>query len=149
MVRKTLRVAKLTPEAKLPQYAHPTDAGLDLYANERICLKPQSRSLVRTGISIQLPSATEAQIRPRSGLALRYGVTVLNSPGTIDAGFRGELSVLLVNHGEEAFEIEPGVKIAQLVISNVITVDVQDVGSADSLTTSERGRGGFGSTGDL
>jgi len=148
MTRKTLRVVKLSPTAKLPQYAHPSDAGLDLFAIEEIRLKPQGRSLVRTGISVQLPRATEGQIRPRSGLALQHGVTVLNSPGTIDEGFRGEISVLLVNLGEDDFEILPGMKIAQLVIRNVVAVDVQEVDDLRALSPTDRGRKGFGSTGD-
>lgn len=148
MTRKTLRVVKLSPNAKLPQYAHPGDAGLDLFAIEEIRLKPQSRSLVRTGISVQLPRATEGQIRPRSGLALQHGVTILNSPGTIDQGFRGEISVLLVNLGDRDFEVMPGMKIAQLVISNVVAVNVQEVDDLRELSSSNRGQEGFGSTGD-
>ncbi|WP_246776534.1 dUTP diphosphatase [Bradyrhizobium sp. CCBAU 53351] len=132
----------------MPQYAHLNDAGLDLFAIEKVRLRPRDRSLVRTGILVQLPRATEGQIRPRSGLALQHGITVLNSPGTIDAGFRGEVLVLLVNLGEEDFEVLPGMKIAQLVISNVLTVNVQEVDDPRQLLPTDRGRRGLGSTGD-
>ncbi|QOZ80217.1 dUTP diphosphatase [Bradyrhizobium sp. CCBAU 53351] len=148
MTRKTLRVVRLSPSAKMPQYAHLNDAGLDLFAIEKVRLRPRDRSLVRTGILVQLPRATEGQIRPRSGLALQHGITVLNSPGTIDAGFRGEVLVLLVNLGEEDFEVLPGMKIAQLVISNVLTVNVQEVDDPRQLLPTDRGRRGLGSTGD-
>lgn len=148
MTRKTLRVVKLSPSAKLPQYAHPGDAGLDLFAIDEVRLKPQGRSLVRTGISVQLPRATEGQIRPRSGLALQHGITVLNSPGTIDQGFRGEILVLLVNFGDHDFEVLPGMKIAQLVISNVVEANVLEVRDIQELSSSDRGQKGLGSTGD-
>jgi dUTP pyrophosphatase len=105
---------------------------------------PGKRSLVPTGIAIALPKGFEAQIRPRSGLAIKNGVTLVNSPGTIDADYRGEISVIVINHGEEAFTIEPGMRIAQMVIAAYQRINWNEVNSLDSTT---RGTGGFGSTG--
>jgi dUTP pyrophosphatase len=139
-----LKVKKLAADALLPRYAHPGDAGLDLFASEQAELAPGQTRLVRTGISIELPEHTEAQVRPRSGLALKHAITVLNSPGTVDAGYRGEVGVILINHGHERFVVEKGMKIAQMLIKPVITVDVQE---ADELSATRRGDGGFGSTG--
>jgi len=139
-----LHVQKLDPQAHLPAYAHPGDAGLDLYANEDATLPPGEWRLVRTGIAVELPPGTEGQVRPRSGLAARHGVTVLNAPGTIDAGYRGEVGVLLVNHGREPFRVERGMKIAQLLVRPVATVEVRE---APTLSATRRGAGGFGSTG--
>ena len=117
---------------------------MDLFANEAACLAPGAFALVRTGIAMALPAGTEAQVRPRSGLAIKHGVSVLNTPGTIDEGYRGEVGVILINHGAEAFQVEKGIKIAQMVIKPVLTVDVETV---DVLTETARGEGGFGSTG--
>jgi dUTP pyrophosphatase len=132
----------------LPSYATDAAAGLDLLAaigkNEKITLESGERTLVPTGLALQLPDGCEGQVRPRSGLALRHGVTVLNSPGTIDADYRGEVRVLLVNLGAEAFTIERGDRIAQLVVAPVMQVAVHEV---SALGTSGRGEGGFGSTG--
>lgn len=139
-----LKVKKLSPGAILPRYAHPGDAGLDLCASEALQLAPGAAGLVRTGLAIELPPGTEAQVRPRSGLALKHQVTVLNAPGTIDEGYRGEVGVILVNHGRAAFSVEPGMKIAQLVVQPVLRVDVQE---APDLSDTRRGQGGFGSTG--
>lgn len=139
-----LKIKKLNENAHVPHYAHPGDAGLDLFACEEVDLAPGSSALVRTGIAIELPAGTEAQVRPRSGLALKHGVTVLNSPGTIDEGYRGEVGVILINHGSEPFHIAPGAKIAQMLIKPVITAQVVEV---DELTDTRRGEGGFGSTG--
>jgi dUTP pyrophosphatase len=127
----------------MPRYAHPGDAGLDICAAEELVLRVRQRSLIKTGLAIELPRLTEAQIRPRSGLAVERGVTVLNSPGTIDAGFRGELQVLLINLGEEDFHIKVGMKIAQLVVSPVTNAKIEET---KHLSRSKRGRGGFGST---
>jgi dUTP pyrophosphatase len=129
----------------LPHYAHPGDAGLDLFASEACVLPPGASALVKTGIAIELPAGTEAQVRPRSGLALKHRVTVLNTPGTIDEGYRGEVGVILINHGAEPFRIEPGMKIAQMIVKPVITVAVEEVGE---LSGTHRGEGGFGSTGN-
>ncbi len=139
-----LKVRKLVANAVPPCYAHPGDAGLDLFACETVEIGPALSAMVRTGIALELPPGTEGQVRPRSGLAARHAVTVLNSPGTIDEGYRGEVRVLLVNHGLEVFRIEPGMRIAQLVIAPVLRVAVE---AADSLGGSVRGSGGFGSSG--
>ncbi|WP_367363793.1 dUTP diphosphatase [Candidatus Tisiphia endosymbiont of Nedyus quadrimaculatus] len=130
----------------LPSYATEHSAGMDLVAAniEPITIKPQEVKLVPTGICIALPSHLEAQIRPRSGLALKHGVTVLNSPGTIDADYRGEIKVILINHAQEDFIIERGMKIAQMVIARYEQILWDEV---DSLDETSRGLGGFGSTG--
>jgi dUTP pyrophosphatase len=139
-----LLVKRLSPSAILPSYAHPGDAGLDLFANVSLSLEPGEIKLVGTGISIELPAGTEAQVRPRSGLALKHGITVLNTPGTIDQGYRGEVGVILINHGSVRFDIAPGMKIAQMVIAQCLTVSVEERGE---LSGTARGQGGFGSTG--
>ena len=129
----------------LPKYATPQSAGMDLRANieEDLTLFPRERKLIPTGIYIQLPVGYEAQVRPRSGLALKHGITVLNSPGTIDADYRGEIRVLLINHGDAAYSITPGERIAQLVIAKHEQVKWIISGSLDE---TERGEGGFGHT---
>lgn len=139
-----LKVKKLTADALLPQYAHPGDAGADLFANEATTIGSGKSAMIKTGISIELPPSTEAQVRPRSGLAAKNQITVLNTPGTIDEGYRGEVCVILINHGEKDFVVEKGMKIAQMVVKPVIAVEVQEV--AD-LSDTRRGTGGFGSTG--
>jgi dUTP pyrophosphatase len=130
----------------LPAYETRDSAGLDLRAAiaTPLALQPGARILIPTGIAIALPAGHEAQVRPRSGLALHHGVTVLNSPGTIDADYRGEIQVLLINLGADVFAIDPGMRIAQMVIAPVIQVRWQEV---VELPASERGAGGFGSTG--
>ena len=139
-----LKVKRLNPAAVLPSYARAGDAGLDLFASQPATIAPGASALVGTGIAIELPPGTEAQVRPRSGLALKHAITVLNTPGTIDEGYRGEVGVILINHGHTPFAIEAGTKIAQLVVSPRIHVEVSEV---DALQDSERGTGGFGSTG--
>lgn len=139
-----LKIKRIDPNAKLPEYAHPGDAGLDLFSVEEIDINPGDSILVRTGIIIELPPGTEAQVRPRSGLALKHQVTLLNTPGTIDEGYRGEVGVIMINHGKEVFHIHIGMKIAQMVIQYVLQVDVEE---CDSMSDSQRGEGGFGSTG--
>ena len=139
-----LKIIKLNESAIIPRYAHSGDAGLDLFAIEEQLIPPTETQLVKTGIAIALPLGTEAQIRPRSGLALKYSVTVLNSPGTIDAGYRGEIGIILINHGKKAFQIVPRMKIAQMVIASIIPAKVIVV---DRLNHSSRGKQGFGSTG--
>jgi dUTP pyrophosphatase len=139
-----LNVRRLRPDAVPPAYAHPGDAGLDLCAAEGCLLPPGGTARVGTGLAIELPPGTEGQVRPRSGLAMKHAVTVLNAPGTIDEGYRGEVAVLLVNHGREPFRIEPGMKIAQLVVQPVLRVEVCE---AETLSETRRGAGGFGSTG--
>lgn len=130
----------------IPEYATPASAGVDLRANleQDILLKPLERSIVKTGLFIELPVGYEAQVRPRSGLAAKNGITVLNSPGTIDADYRGEIGVILVNLSQEDFVIKNGERIAQLVIAKHEQAEWEEV---DALGESERGKGGFGSTG--
>ena len=129
----------------LPAYETNLSAGMDLRANlsEPIILQPMQRALIPTGLYIELPSGTEAQIRPRSGLAFKNGITVLNSPGTIDADYRGEIKVLLINLSQEAFEIKDSERIAQMVVSKHETVEWQLV---ETLNQTQRGEGGFGHT---
>jgi len=138
-----LKVKRLSPDARLPCYAHEGDAGLDLFAAERADIPPGGTQAVATGISIELPPETEAQVRPRSGLALKHQVTVLNTPGTIDEGYRGEVKVILINHGQQGFVVERGDKIAQMVVKPVCRAHVMEV---KTLSETSRGSGGFGST---
>jgi len=145
-----LRIHRLREEtAALPRYASDGAAGLDLQAalGEPLTLQPGDRVAVPTGLSLALPAGHEGQVRPRSGLALKRGITVANAPGTIDEDYRGELQVLLVNLGREPQVIEPGDRIAQLVIAPVTRVQVLEVESLDALGETARGHGGFGSTG--
>ena len=129
-----------------PAYATPQSAGVDLKANveQSVTLQPLQRTLVPTGLFIALPAGFEAQVRPRSGLAAKHGITVLNTPGTIDADYRGEIKVILVNLSQEPFEIVPGERIAQMVIARHEQVQWEEV---EELDATERGAGGFGSTG--
>ena len=131
---------------ELPKYSTNESAGLDLRAELQspITLKPGQRSLIPTGLKIALPTGYEAQVRPRSGLAYKHGITVLNSPGTIDADYRGDVGVILINHGSESFTIENGERIAQLIIAKFIQIDWDEV---LDLSNTSRGEGGFGSTG--
>ncbi|MBT7652797.1 MAG: dUTP diphosphatase [Flavobacteriales bacterium] len=131
---------------ELPKYSTNESAGLDLRAELQspITLEPGQRSLIPTGLKIALPTGYEAQVRPRSGLAYKQGVTVLNSPGTIDADYRGDVGVILINHGSESFTIENGERIAQLIIAKFVQIDWDEV---LDLSSTSRGEGGFGSTG--
>lgn len=149
MTQATLVSLQLLPHAEglnLPQYATALSAGVDLEAalDAPLTLKPGERALVPTGLAMALPQGYEAQIRPRSGLAFKNGVTVLNAPGTIDADYRGEVKVLLINHGQQDFVIERGMRIAQMVIAPFTQVSW---GVVDTLDETARGAGGFGSTG--
>ena len=128
-----------------PAYATPLSAGLDLKANleQPVVLQPLGRALIPTGLFIALPAGYEAQVRPRSGLALKHGITVLNSPGTVDADYRGELKCLLINLSDEPFTIEPGERIAQMVVARHEQVEWEQV---EELDDTQRGAGGFGST---
>jgi dUTP pyrophosphatase len=141
-----VKVKKLNEKATLPYKAHPTDAGFDLFSIESKEILAGETKLIKTGISIQLPPSTEAQIRPRSGLALKHSITVLNSPGTIDENYRGEIGVVLINHGKETFVVEEHMKIAQMVVKPVLSVDIEEVDG--ELSSTDRGTGGFGSTGN-
>ena len=142
----TLRIQRLRPSARLPVRATPGAAGLDLCADldAPLTLAPGQRVLVPTGLAIALPSGHEGQVRPRSGLAVKHGVTVINAPGTIDEDYRGEVKVALVNLGQAPFVIAPGERIAQLVLARVEHLAVSEV---DALDSTSRGAGGFGSTG--
>ena len=133
----------------LPAYASKNAAGMDLRADlkEPVILQPLERRLIPTGLFIELPADCEAQVRPRSGLALKHGITVLNSPGTIDADYRGEVGVILVNLSQEPFEIQPGERIAQLVVAKFQQEEIIEVASLDELSDTERGAGGFGHSG--
>jgi dUTP pyrophosphatase len=149
-VAPTLRIQRL-PHARdlpLPDYQTPGAAGLDLVAaieaNKPLLLGPGARRLIPCGIVVELPEGYEGQVRPRSGLALKHGVTVLNAPGTIDQDYRGEVSVLLVNLGEKSFEIKRGMRVAQLVVAALAKVAPSE---ARNLTATSRGAGGYGSTG--
>jgi dUTP pyrophosphatase len=149
VARPRLKVARLRPEAVLPRYMTDGAAGLDLAAAvaEPVLLGPGERRAIGTGLAVEIPAGFEGQVRPRSGLALARGVTLANAPGTIDADYRGELQVLLVNLGSEPVAIEPGQRIAQLVIAPVARAEVVEVEGVDRLGDSARGGGGFGSTG--
>ncbi len=138
------RVGQRGPPLDLPTYQTAGAAGLDLRADEACLLAPGERRLVPTGLSLEIPPGFEGQVRPRSGLALRHGVGMVNAPGTIDSDYRGEVGVILVNWGSASFEVQRGERIAQLVVAPVVQVELSLV--AD-LSGSERGDGGFGSTG--
>lgn len=140
----TLRFKRIHPDAVLPAYAHPSDAGMDLRSVDELTLAPGARALVHTGLVMLLPPQYEAQVRPRSGLALKNGVTVLNTPGTIDSGYRGEVGVVLVNLGADEFCVKKGDKIAQMVIAPVTQPAIVET---DVVGETDRGAGGFGSTG--
>lgn len=140
-----LRVRRLAPEARLPTRAHPGDAGLDLCALHDVSLAPGERTSVRTGLAVEIPEGRAGLVLPRSGLALRHGISLVNAPGLIDAGYRGELQVLLLNtDASETFQLRAGERIAQLVLVDVALTDVVEV---SELTASARGEGGFGSSG--
>ena len=147
MPKLAVRLRKIHPEARLPKYAHGPgeDAGMDLHAVERVEIAAGEWAGVGTGLTIELPPGFEGQVRPRSGLAARHGLTLLNSPGTIDPGYRGEVRVLLINHGRERYTIERGDRIAQMVIADYAEVEWE---VSEYLADSDRGAGGFGSTGD-
>jgi dUTP pyrophosphatase len=142
-----IKVKKLSELATIPSYQSNGAAGFDFHAaieGEPIILKPGQRALIPTGLSFAIPLNKELQIRPRSGLAYKYGITVLNTPGTVDSDFRGEVKVLLINHGQESFTVKHGERIAQGVVAKVPPVKFVEV---DELDETERGSGGFGHTG--
>lgn len=144
-----LRVYKMRADAVVPRYETSGAAGMDLAAclTTSITLEPGGTARVPTGLQIALPRGHEGQVRPRSGLAARHRITVLNAPGTIDEDYRGELQVLLINHGPESFTISHGERIAQLVVAPVVQVEIELVNEEAALGGTERGDGGFGSTG--
>ncbi len=143
-----LRILRLHPERDrdlpLPSVQTAASAGMDIVAAVRVEIPPGGRVAVPTGLAMAVPPGAEIQVRPRSGLAFKHGVTVLNAPGTIDADYRGEVKVLLINHGAQDFVVERGMRVAQLVVARVAAVAVTEVASLDA---TERGAGGFGSTG--
>lgn len=139
-----IQITKCKENAVIPKYAKSGDAGVDLTSTEEYLLKPGNRVLVSTGLKIALPDGYEAQIRPRSGLALKNGISIVNTPGTIDAGYRGEIGVIVINHGSEDFLIEKGMRICQMVINKFEQAIFEEV---DELTETERGDGGFGHSG--
>ena len=140
-----MRIQKLRPDAVLPKYAHGPheDAGMDLCAVEDATLEPGVPRLVPTGLTVEIPPGYEAQVRPRSGLALKHSIAMPNAPGTIDPGYRGEIRVILLNLGREPYQISPGERIAQMVIARYEAIEWEEGELADSL----RGEGGFGSSG--
>ena len=140
----TIKFRRINPDAVLPAYAHDGDAGMDVRSVADVVVPARGRALVPTGLVMMLPPGYEAQVRPRSGLALKSGITVLNTPGTIDAGYRGEVGVILFNTGDGDFRVAKGDKVAQLVIAPVTRAEVSETFEVDE---TERGAGGFGSTG--
>ena len=144
-MKTTIKIKNLSKHP-LPKYQTVLSAGMDLHANidQPIAIQPGQREIISTGLFLELPEGYEAQIRPRSGLAFKHGVTVLNSPGTIDADYRGEIKVLLINHGQAAFEINDGERIAQMVIAEYTSIQWEET---TQLNDSERGEGGYGSSG--
>jgi dUTP pyrophosphatase len=145
MIATRIRIKRLVPEATLPRYAHGAqeDAGMDLCAVEDALLEPGVPRTVATGLAIELPSGFEAQIRPRSGLALKHAITLPNSPATIDPGYRGEIRVILLNLGREPYQIHRGDRIAQMVVARYEAIEWEE----GDLNGSQRGEGGFGSSG--
>ena len=139
-----LKIKKLTPDAIIPAYQTELAAGMDLHATKEHILEPMERKLIATGLAFEIEKGYEVQIRPRSGLAYKYGLTVLNSPGTIDADYRGEIMVLLINLSNEFYTIKKGERIAQAVIAPVVQAEIIEV---EELSVTKRGEKGFGSTG--
>lgn len=139
-----VKVKKLHPEAVIPKYAHKGDAGMDIYSIEELVIPLKERRLVKTGLSFEIPEGYEIQVRPKSGLALNHGLTILNTPGTIDSGYRGEVCVILFNASDKDYQVKKGEKIAQIVLKKVELMDIEEV---NELSDSSRGQGGFGSTG--
>ena len=146
-MKKVVKFKKLDPDAILPDYAHDGDAGMDLYSIKEEIIEPLSWKLIPTGLACELPENTEGQVRSKSGIALKNGVFVLNSPGTVDENYRGEIGVILYNlNTKEPFLIKKGQKIAQFVINSIEYVETVEI---QELSNSDRGQGGFGSTGLL
>ena len=137
-------VRRLDPGLPLPGRAHPGDAGVDLYAAEAVALAPGERATVGTGVAVAIPEGYAGLVAPRSGLAQRHGLSIVNAPGVVDAGYRGEIRVILVNHGSEVVTLARGDRVAQLLVVPVAGGDLLEV---EELPSSERGEGGFGSTG--
>ena len=144
MKERIIKFKKLDKDALLPEYAHKEDAGMDIFSNEKVEIKPKEWKLIKTGFCMELPHNFEAQVRSKSGLSLKSGIIVLNSPGTIDENFRGEVCVIVMNVSDKTYQVEKYQKIAQMVINKVEhlkSVEVEEIGAT------QRGNGGFGSTG--
>lgn len=146
MQRPKIEVIKLRPDAQIPRYMTTLAAGMDICAlpEKKLVLAPGERCLIPTGLAFAIPVGYEVQVRPRSGLAIQKGVTLVNSPGTIDADYRGEICIIMINHGHDSFEINAGDRIAQLVVAPVCQAEMTQV---QKLSETERGAGGFGHTG--
>ena len=139
-----LKIKKIHPDATIPKYAHKGDSGMDVFAIQNIVLNSRERALLQTGLQFEIPKGYEIQVRPKSGLAIKDGITCLNSPATIDSNYRGELGIILINHSSKPFAIEKGKKIAQIVLSKV---EIAKIKVVDKINETSRGGGGFGSTG--
>ena len=139
-----IKIKKTNSEAILPNYVHEGDVGMDLFSCENYILTSGERKLFGVGLKVEIPEGYEMQIRPKSSLALKHGISVLNTPGTIDSGYRGEVGVILINHGNRSYEVNKGEKIAQAVINKIEIVEIIEV---EELSDTSRGEGGFGSTG--
>ena len=139
-----VKIKKIKSNAIVPSYVHDGDSGVDLYSTEDYELKPGDRALVSTGLQIAMPHGFEAQVRPKSGLALQHGISIVNTPGTVDSNYRGEIGVIVINLGQQNYKIEKGKKIAQMVFTKVEQVQFEVVNELDE---TKRGMGGFGSTG--
>jgi len=139
-----IKIKKINPEAIIPHYSHEGDAGMDVYSCEDNSINPNERKLISTGLSFEIPRGFEIQVRPKSGLALNSGITVLNTPGTLDSGYRGELKVILFNTSKNTYDVKKGEKIAQIVLARYEEAEIEE---ASELTQTTRAEGGFGSTG--
>ncbi|MBR9690454.1 dUTP diphosphatase [Candidatus Woesearchaeota archaeon] len=139
-----VQIVKVDKDLPTPSYQHKGDAGMDLYSAEEYTLQPGEYKIISSGIKVAVPEGYELQVRPRSGMAAKHGVTVLNTPGTIDHQYRGIVGVILINHSKESYEIKKGDRIAQAIFNEFKSVEIKEV---DTLDETKRGEGGFGSTG--
>jgi dUTP pyrophosphatase len=144
---KNIQIELLTEDAVFPEYAYPTDSGFDLYSTKEITLEPFGRALIPTGLKLSFDIGYEIQVRPKSGLALKQGLTVLNTPGTVDSGYNGEIMVIVFNTNPKSFTVEKGMKIAQAVLCPVINGKYVNLQLVDKIENKDRGDNGFGSTG--
>jgi dUTP pyrophosphatase len=147
MKTKTIKVETIHEDAILPGYAYPSDSGFDLYSVEELTMEPFSRALVSTGLKVSFDEGYEIQVRPKSGLAINYGITCLNTPGTIDQGYTGEIKVILFNTSNEKFTVKKGMKIAQAVLCPVMNGKFVNIELVEKIQNKDRGNNGFGSTG--
>jgi len=139
-----IKIKKINPEAIIPHYAHDGDAGMDVYSCEDVLINPDERKLISTGLTFEIPRGFEIQIRPKSGLALNNGITILNTPGTLDSGYRGELKVILFNTSKNIYNVKKSEKIAQIILARYEEAEIEET---TALTPTRRAEGGFGSTG--